>query len=1078
MAFKGDDSTLSLTTTVTLALAVAAMVLTKNPLQSSRPSSPGTGVPQTTGELKVPARLWEDPFAAVEKSREAQKQIVVQVVTDGAKVGAVSATVADQPQGDDGMPSLKAKIEASDGPILALIVMTQGDSSIEGSEARMRDRYAVGAALEVGCYSPDKDESLSYFVWNFPPLEQAKIFVHSNRTRSKSLIPKTDSKLPSLYTPYEWYGRNVTGNCHEPVKSDNSIRAVLVLWMKAQEGEDRILARISELSSKFPQISIKLIGPRTSSEFRSILEEIERRNPHNIYRWQQLDKMLEVYSPWATAMAGVLLQELKSWKGEACQTYSTCEKAMRELLKTGGLDLSYRVTSDDLLFESILKELSRRRVAVGNDKIVLIGEWDSFYARALPFSFTAGMHQYFQKVSRDSAGVSSHAVELNPNEVCRSIGQIDPLRAGALCSGTFNISQYSYLSGLDGESSEVQAKRSKLKKEDRGKDKTEDKERFRDIDSYERPEGPSQLDYVRRLVTRIKSEQPKVKAIGILGRDTYDALLILQAVREQFPGVLFFTTDLDARYFHEDEQKWTRNLIVASQFGLQLDPSLQQSIPPFRSSLQTSAFFAVLRAIGRVRIEESGKNPTFKLLGQEITNEFSNEIPPRLFEIGRRGSVDLSPVGQINGLPTIHPARIDVARGTGRFLPPPQIGFLWIVGLTLGFLTLWGYGRLWNWLTAREESDFPKSRFQSIARSAWVAIPVVMALVFVCWIAYLETYPEEEPFSWTDGVSIWPTEALRFIAMCLSLFFLFKARADSVRNIDELTKSFSLGLPSDPKVAGWRDRMKGFWSDLNWMFHGSKQDHPGDLKDLWMRYRRAHGFLPRAARIAMGFVAYLFLLLPLVLVANGGELRHSVPCRGEFSCTVDSIALTGSVLSFLILNLALLDAVILCTKWIQEMPAATSRLSSMQKIRLIVERSTVVNRRVVHPFLVLFLLVAARNHYFDNWDFPPGLILALTLNSLVLITSATLLYVSAVQAKRRMLAFIQKQLDDAMARIEGGGLEPIQAASGPSSDLLRQIITDIDGIQQGAFVPFYQQPMVQATLVAALAFLQYWYLGQ
>ena len=44
----------------------------------------------------------------------------------------------------------------------------------------------------------------------------------------------------------------------------------------------------------------------------------------------------------------------------------------------------------------------------------------------------------------------------------------------------------------------------------------------------------------------------------------------------------------------------------------------------------------------------------------------------------------------------------------------------------------------------------------------------------------------------------------------------------------------------------------------------------------------------------------------------------------------------------------------------------------MQKIRLIVERSTVVNRRVVHPFLVLFLLVAARNHYFDNWDFHPG----------------------------------------------------------------------------------------------------------
>lgn len=161
MAFKGDDSTLSLATTVTLALAVAAMVLVKNPLQSSRPPGSGTGLPQTTGELKVPARLWEDPFAAVERAREAQKQIVLQLVTDGAKIGAVRATVADQLQGDAGMTSLQIKIKASDGPIMALVVMTQGDSSIEGSEARIRDRYAVGAALEVGCFSPDKGESLS-----------------------------------------------------------------------------------------------------------------------------------------------------------------------------------------------------------------------------------------------------------------------------------------------------------------------------------------------------------------------------------------------------------------------------------------------------------------------------------------------------------------------------------------------------------------------------------------------------------------------------------------------------------------------------------------------------------------------------------------------------------------------------------------------------------------------------------------------------------------------------------------------------------------------------------------------------
>src|SRR5687768_14684654 len=135
MAFKGDDSTFSLAATVTLALAVAAMVFTKEPLQSSRPSGSGPGLHGAAGELKVPARLWEDPFAAVEKAVDAQKQIAVQVVADGKRLGVVTATVAQEVQGGDGLKSLKNKIKESDGPILALVVMTQGGSSIENSEA-------------------------------------------------------------------------------------------------------------------------------------------------------------------------------------------------------------------------------------------------------------------------------------------------------------------------------------------------------------------------------------------------------------------------------------------------------------------------------------------------------------------------------------------------------------------------------------------------------------------------------------------------------------------------------------------------------------------------------------------------------------------------------------------------------------------------------------------------------------------------------------------------------------------------------------------------------------------------------
>lgn len=1064
MAFKGDDSTLSLATTVTLALAVAAMVFTKNPLQSSRPPGSGTGLQQVTGELSVRARLWEDPFVAVEKVVAASRQQTVQIAIDGKTIDMVAVTAGMlSPSQGDGLKGLHRKIkEVGAKRILALVVMTQGESSIEGSEARIRDRYAVGAALEVGCFSPDKGESLSYFFWNAPSPPQVQILRASDQTRSKASGKELETKSVSQYTPYEWYGRTVTGSCRQPDKTpEDSISDVLVLWVKAQEGEDKILARVSELVSKFPGISTKLIGPRTSSEFLSILKEIKKRNPHSMHRWQQLGQMLQVYSPWATAMAGVLLRELKSWKNESCQAYATCEKALRELLRTAGLELAYRVTSDEVLFESLLKELARRQVTVGDDKIVLIGEWDSFYARALPFSFTVGMHQYFQKrqvAERHPTSLASRAAAPNLDEACRSIAQIDPLRAYALCSDTFNIAQYSYLSGLDGDASGDQAKRSKSKKEERGKDKTEEGERFRDIGSYERPEGTSQLDYVRRLVTRIKAEQPKVKAIGILGKDTYDALLILQALREQFPNALFFTTDLDARYFHEDEQKWTRNLIVASQFGLQLEPSLQQTIPPFRSSLQTSAFYAVLQAVDWVAPQP------------EAT------IPPRIFEIGRHGAIDLSVEDSILNGRSIHPMRGDVADDKMSFRLPSRIELLWVVGLLLVFLLLWGYGRLWNWMTARAERDQSKRRLLRVTRASWVFITVILALVFWCKIIHF-SYAEDEPFSWSDGVSIWPTEALRLVVAFLSLFFLLKAHADSVRNIVEVTKSFFPDVASRPQVSGCWNSMKGFRGDLCWMFHGFERAYPCKANDLWMRYCRAHSVCPRIGRVTLGLVVYLFLIVPLWLFMNDGELRLFVPCRGTFSCSIDGKILGLSVLLFLALNVAVLDAVILCTRWIQEMPAADG-LKEMEQIRLIVERTKIVNRRILYPFLALFILIAARSHYFDNWDFPPVLILVLTVNTLVALASVSMLYLAAMQAKRRTLAAIQERLDRTMGQIQEATLEPITTALDRSIKRLRQIITDINSLQQGAFAPFYQQPVVQATLVAALAFLQYWYLGQ
>lgn len=122
---------------------------------------------------------------------------------------------------------------------------------------------------------------------------------------------------------------------------------------------------------------------------------------------------------------------------------------------------------------------------------------------------------------------------------------------------------------------------------------------------FESAEGQSQFDYLRRITEALKECNEKlhfegagrIAAIGVLGSDVYDKLLLLQALRPEFPDVTFFTTDLDELLLPQDKLRYTRNLLVASGYGVTLIPELQKDVLPFRSSYQTSIFLATTLAI-------------------------------------------------------------------------------------------------------------------------------------------------------------------------------------------------------------------------------------------------------------------------------------------------------------------------------------------------------------------------------------------------------------------------------------------------------------------------------------------------
>ena len=380
--------------------------------------------------------------------------------------------------------------------------------------------------------------------------------------------------------------------------------------------------------------------------------------------------------------------------------------------------------------------------------------------------------------------------------------------------------RYSYLRGLDGEI--PGGDRADATK---GGGSKAMKNALFDIRVLERPVGTGQFDYAQRLADRIERDmaemaaennnQNPVAAIGILGSDPYDALLILQAMRDRFPGAVFFTTDLDSRLVYADEYRWTRNLVTASHYGLELYGLLQRDVPPFRSSYQTSAYFATLQAVGHVRpLATCPPSDTSQPNSQtgtalppcgykaNLTADnvwFSAAEPPRLYEVGRHGAVDVT-VGAIEKGHTLHAPRVDLSEESpqtnGR---RPQSGVIYgSIGLiyVIGFVLLWTKPTSNRWLTAH-------SGILVLSALCALGLAFLVDRFALDWV--LKNHDKGEPFYWFEGVSLWPTEILRGLATLLALGFLIKAWRDLKSNLESMSEQYGFASQAgEARPEGWR----------------------------------------------------------------------------------------------------------------------------------------------------------------------------------------------------------------------------------------------------------------------------------
>lgn len=980
-------SAIPISTIFVLLSMLGAYFVYEPPLKGIRPSQSETKEHHVIGREDVDARLWQDPFAAVAKRGKGDHKI-------DFLCGQITNACRDSHERE----------------VVILGVMTPGSPYDETAELRLRWRYAAVSALAELGYAPQDSEHIGYFEHNFegaycgfckknipaPPLFDAPATLSSNCAED-GLIK----------IPYEWYSRS-----EKPSE-------LLLLWLDDEAFHSNPIQKLANLvtllkccdeKNDCKKILFKILGPAGSDDLQVMKDDVLKWEPDSV----RVLKNIEMYSPFATADDLFIL-------GNDTQTISPDIKVLLGGTETvsnyfykandKALPFVHTIGSDGKLCESIIEELKLRDIDIKNPSnyVALVSEWDSIYGRYLPQTFTDTLYKKIKEIE------STAASPPYPNWIRR----------------------FSYLRGIDGQlpnqnSTDTGATEKQEKTQKTGKDIK---------DEMYRPTGRNQFDYLlglARQITRlnetlIQGGKGEIKAIGVLGSDVYDKLLVLQALRPQFPGAVFFTTDLDASMLQPSEYAWTRNLIVVSNFGLVLNESIQKTVPPFRNSYQTSLFFTILLALSNNALFPEGEAPR-----QDLINRF---LIPRIFEVGRRGAVELRPQKQkgydgqitINGtmVKSIHPPLKEP------YFIKNKMSFLLIMPLQLLFLL----GAIYI------ASDWIRKNTKAYCGIGITTVILFTSLPFAIsaknWDLCLE------PFSFLEGVSIWPTEIIGIFVFLLSVYFCSIAYNSLRENHGELEKRFNLqksaGVIQKQETSCCIISIRKFMLPYFWR----RKNSENTLVCLWSEYHEWELLRYRILRIVLYFLAFFAFVYLFPLPVRS----MFIPARGIANFVIIKWVLLLAFLCMLALVLFVGDAVLLCTRFVLHIAECDidDYKKFPDKITLIAKRTEAVGRLIFYPFITFSLMAVSRIAYFDKWNIPPGLMAIYTILGVCIFSNAFLLQSASKKAKDRMLAMLHDRYMDAN--------QPAK------KERLKQIIDTIGSIQEGAFKPLLQQPLFQAILI-------------
>lgn len=1072
-AAKPDAVSFPIGNLFAILLVVAGVVANRLPLESARPAGELANGRQIEGLQTVTSRMWQDPFFAHDKLRSLK--------------GAQAAPTFEEVAG-------KINVHIGNAPLVVLGVSVFGGPYAEDQEGRRRTRYAVVSALGAADYQP----------W-----DAEKIGVMHAASADGENAP-----LPPL-VPFELY----TSTQHDKPK-------VLVMWLDESHYMVSPLERYAALREAVNQfganVTLRLIGPASSGTIDTLVNDVcvggeaSDVEPYTLDAIQRFND-IQFYSAGATTP----LRRPRN-RDAASDARGPAESAICDSLRAHLL----RVTNtDDQLAAAVVNELANRGVRPGKRDalsgkvahVAFVYEWDNLFSRQWRDEFVAQAGHDACEQEHAGAAPDPKCIVPHPPKLPEWMTAVR------------------YMRGLDGADGRQGARQDKGEAGSTGADaKTGAAKPAAHGD--DRADGGGQFDYLLRLAESLSAHDADlregktpsrnkgaIRAIGIIGNDPYDKLLVLQALRPRFPEAIFFTNDLDARLLQQAQYKWTRNMLVASSYGLQLASALQNGAAPFRDTYQAGTFLATRLAL------ETGDAQSFPELQRCLPAHIA---PARLFEIGRSFAADittakgeaaaahcaralLSGVEQGTAAASAHPPHVSL------FEFPAKPVLQWLALMALSALLVAMFSRTVQSGLRNLVRDFGAA-CRTQPRRMWIAAAGLLCLIGFFALLTIAAVQESahaagEPFTLFEGISMWPTQVIRFVALLAALVLLLRTWIDLTRNREALMRDFLLPKPEPvwlrPKMPLRRDGVRLTWRRLRrWTYAwwnrrfgiagwqpdprtvqgkrhtraeeeglaaGPREQRAVEVVRLWKAYgvrSRLRARIARVVPILLVFAAFSYLVVEMFGVP-------ATPYRGAATLRLNTWLTIAFSLSISMLMFLILDAIRLCKRFVQHLQNAPSnwpdttvrhfekqfRIAKAQAcdtttaaatlndwidVQFIARHTESVMRLLWYPTVILALLLLARADVFDSWTTRGSLLAIYVALCACVVYLALSLQRSADRARETALTRMNQKL--------------IAAKSNNASNLADQIellAAEIRNLHRGAFLPVAQRPLVRTVLM-------------